>query len=76
MAKSPQTTSPMSNLGNKSDLQVFHPPTYLKPHVPPMTAGNNMNKTQDNFLLLGIHHHLPGQIGMPFRFRARLLWRS
>lgn len=35
----------MSNLGNKSYLQIFHQPTDLKPNVPLMTVGNNMNKT-------------------------------
>lgn len=53
----------MSNLGNKSYLQIFHHPRYLQPHVPLITLGNNMNKTQNDFLLRGINHHFPGQIG-------------
>lgn len=53
----------MSNLGNKSYLQIFHQPPYLQYQVPLMTVGNNMNKTQNDFLLLGINHFFPGQRG-------------
>lgn len=72
MNKSPKTAFFMHNLGNKSYLQIFHQPTYIKIHAPLMTVGNNMNKTQNDFFLLAISHHFSYKDRPAFQHKATL----